>query len=69
MLRSSWGNTKHRPPAGAQPIGTLSLWNDLWLVKVSHRELDLFKAWKQSYEEEQKSSFLSEHFLPTEALK
>ena len=47
---------------GAQPIGTtLSIWNDLWLVKVSRHGLDISKAWKQSHEEEQKSSFLSEH--------
>ena len=39
----SWGNTKHRPPAGAQPIGTLSLWNDLWLAKVSRHGLDFLK--------------------------
>ena len=73
----SWRNTKHRPPAGTkvlilqlnstltlrvhkwltaasvEPIGTLSLWNDLWLA--------FFKAWKQSHEKVQKSSFLSEH--------
>ena len=50
----SWGNTKHRPPAGAQPIGTLSLWNDLWLAKVSRHGLD-FLMLKQSHEEVQKS--------------
>ena len=41
----SWGKTKHRLPAGAQPIGTLSLslWNDLWLAKVSRHGLDFLK--------------------------
>ena len=39
----------------------LSLWNDLWLVKICRHGLDFSKAWKQSHEEEQKSSFLSDH--------
>ena len=45
----------------AQPLGTLSLWNDLWLVKISRHGLGFSKAWKQSHDEEQKSSYLSEH--------
>ena len=61
----SWGNTKHRPPAGAQPIGTLSR-NSLslkWPVigQSLPSRARFFKAWKQSHEEVQKSSFLSEH--------
>ena len=54
----------------------LSLWNDLWLIKIC-RHLDFSKAWKQRHEEEQKSSFLSEKtyaksyyaFLPNYATK
>ena len=32
---------------GAQPIGTLSQWNDLWLVKVSRHGLDFLKPEKE----------------------
>ena len=49
------------PLLNEQPIGTLSLWNDLWLAKVFSHGLDFFKAWKQSHEEVQESSYLSEH--------
>ena len=31
------------PPLNEQPIGTLSLWNDLWLAKVSRHGLDFLK--------------------------
>ena len=62
MLRSSWGNTKHRPPARAQPIGTLSL-SLKWPVigQSLPSQARFFKAWKQSHEEVQKSSYLLEH--------
>ena len=50
MLEISWRNAQ-----------VLSQWNDLWLVKVCRHGLDFFKAWKQSHEEVQKSSYLSEH--------
>ena len=58
---SEFASVCQSPPLNAQPIGTLSQWNDLWLVKVSRYSLDFFKAWKQSHEEVQKSSYLSEH--------
>ena len=62
MLRSLEEIPSTAPPwLRAQPIGTLSLWNDLWLAKVSQSRARFFKAWKQSHEEVQKSSFLSEH--------
>ena len=57
----SWGNTKPRPPAGAQQIvNALSLkWPVIGQSLPSRARF--FKAWKQSHDEEQKSSFLSEH--------
>ena len=57
-----WRKPSSGHMTGAQPIGTLSLslWNDLWLVKICHHGLDFSKAWKRRHEEEQKSSFLSE---------
>ena len=40
-----------------------SLQNYLWLIKVSRHGLDFFEAWKQSHEEEQKSSCLSDTWI------
>ena len=57
----SWGNTKHRPPAGAQPIGTNALSEMTCIGQSLPSRARFFKAWKQSHEEVQKSSYLSEH--------
>ena len=54
MLRSSWGNTKHRPPVGAN---ILILQLNSTLLDVSEN----IQGEKQSHEEVQKSIFLSEH--------
>ena len=45
----SWGNTKHRPPAGAQPIGTLSPLKWPVIGQSLPSRAKFFKAWKQSH--------------------
>ena len=56
-LWSEFASDWELPLLNEQSIGTLFLWNDLWLAE----DFIFFKAWKQSHEEVQKSIFLSEH--------
>ena len=56
-----WRKPSSGHMTGAQPIGTLSLSLKWPVIDQNLQSLDFSKAWKQSHEEEQKSSFLSDH--------
>ena len=45
------------------PVGMPGVWDDLCLVYVYCRGPNFTKAWKQNQEEEQTSSFLSDHLI------
>ena len=61
ILKLLEGTPSSAHMTGAQPIGTLSLWNDLWLFNIFRTQARFFKAWKQSHEEVQKSSYISQN--------
>ena len=49
------------PPLNKQPIGTLSLWNDLWLAKFSRHRLHILKPEHRVMRSCRSLSYLSEH--------